>query len=296
MKLSCRLFNIVALFTLLLGFWGTVSFAEESQVCIPVSEGDSMPGRYFRPEQPISRPIPGILVAANVGGLKLDQYHWYCRKLAESNFAVLLIDATNFPQSLTPGHDTWRKIPYQIWAWTNHLTIAARLALSHEWYVDNIKSAVNYLENLPEVDRRRVGISGFSQSANAALASASGNKKLKCVVWNNGGWPWILPYEPSKLPPVLIFHGEKDGVYDVKYARQLAGELDSAHKDYECHIYPGERHMFNLYYDLNNGGSVASHNPALASSFEKLTMFLGKVLQNSSTLKSLVVKTGPHPQ
>jgi dienelactone hydrolase len=228
-----------------------------------------------------------------VGGLKLDQYHSYCRKLADRNFAVLLIDATNFPQYLTPGHDTWRKTPYQIWHWTNHLSVVARLAVSHDWYVENIRSAVDCLSSRPGVDRSRIGVSGFSQSANAALTCASGSKKLKCVVWNNGGWPWILPYEPSELPPVLIFHGEKDGVYDVKYARQLASELDAANKDYECYIYPGQRHMFNLYYDLN--GSDDSYNPALSSSFERLCLFLGRVLQNSAPVKSWVVQTGHQP-
>jgi dienelactone hydrolase len=293
-KHSWHVFRMVALVILLLGCWEFISWAGESEVRIPLSDGDSLPGRYFGPDQSVSEPIAGILVAANVGGLKLDQYQTYCRKLADRNFAVLLIDPTNFPPSLTPGHDTWRKTPYQIWAWINHLAVAARLAVSHNWYVDNIRSAVDFFTNLRSVDRSRVGVSGFSQSANAALACASGNKKLKCVVWNNGGWPWILPYEPSKLPPVLIFHGEKDGVYDVKHARQLAFELDAAHKDYECYIYPAQRHMFNLYYDLNGSGD--SWNSVLENSFEQLCGFLGKVLQNGSPLKTGVVKKGHKSQ
>ncbi|MFH0959397.1 MAG: dienelactone hydrolase family protein [Pseudomonadota bacterium] len=291
MKISWCLFRILAVLIFLTVCWETSGWANDSQVTISLPDGDSMPGRYFRPEHSVHDPIPGILVAANVGGLKLDQYQSYCKKLANQNYAVLLIDATNFPQFLTPGHDTWRKTPYQIWAWTNHLTVAARLILSHQWYVDNIKSAVDYLANLANVDRSRLGLSGFSQSANAVLAYASGNNRIKCVVWNNGGWPWVLPYEPSKLPPVLIFHGEKDGVYDVKYARQLASELDQAQRDYECHIYPGQRHMFNLYYDLDKIGSEFSQNPIIESSFEKLCVFLERFLQKDSPVKSRLVRS-----
>ncbi len=60
----------------------------------------------------------------------------------------------------------------------------------------------------------------------------------------------LMPYNPLSLPPVQIFHGEEDDVYDVKYAKQLAFELHTNGRYYELNIYPGQKHMFNVYYDL----------------------------------------------
>jgi dienelactone hydrolase len=162
----------------------------------------------------------------------------------------------------------------------NHLSVVARLAIGSDWYVRNIGCAVDFLQTRPRVDPKRIAVSAFSQSANAALAYASGSRSVAAVVWNNGGWPWILPYEASKLPPMLIFHGDADGVYNVRYARKLSDELRQARRDFECYIYPGERHMFNVYYDLEKPGD--GDNPVHASTFGRLVTFLNRVLRKQS--------------
>ena len=131
--------------------------------------------------------------------------------------------------------------------------------------------------SLPSVDPRRIALSGFSQSANASLSYASNhNGKVKCLVWNNGGSPWIMPYDPSTVPPVLILHGDKDGAYSVDHARRLSSELTNAGRDVECFIYPTQRHMFMVYYDLTR--SSEEENPALVSSFERLCAFFGRTI------------------
>ena len=253
------------------------SHAGKKAVAVPLPKGDILPGFCFLPAEQVPTPWPGVVVAANAGGNKLIQFHTYCQKLADKGFAVLLVDASGYPESLTPGPNTWRKMPYHVWAWVNHLSVAARMAVSHAWYVRNIDCAVDFLRSDPKVNPKRIAVSGFSQSANVALAYASGCHKIACVVWNCGGWPWTLNYDPSKLPPVLILHGEDDGVYNVRYARKLAAELRDARRDYECHIYPGQRHMFNLYYDLEKPGDA--DRPAIKSSFNDLVGFLERVLK-----------------
>jgi len=256
------------------------SQAEKRAVAVPLGEGDALPGLCFFPDDRIANPWPGVVVAANAGGIKLTQYHTYCQKLSDEGFAVLLVDASGYPESLTPGKDSWRKMPHHVWAWVNHLSVVALLALNHDWYVRNIGCAVDFLRSQPRVDAKRIAVSAFSQSANAALSYASGRRAIAGLVWNNGGWPWILPYEPSKLPPVLIFHGEADGVYNVGYARKLSDELREARRDFECYLYPGERHMFNIYYDLDKPGD--DHKPALKSSFDHLVAFLDRVLRKQA--------------
>jgi len=252
-------------------------YAEQKAVEIPLPGGGTLPGYYFLPSAPGGNPWPGVVVASNAGGAKLIQFQAYCMRLARKGYVVLLVDASGYPEWLTPGPKSWRKMPHHIWAWINHLSVVAALAISDRWYLSNIDSAVGYLANRPQVNPSKIALSGFSQSANAALAYASGSSKIRCVVWNNGGWPWILPYEPAKLPPVLILHGENDGVYNVRYARELADHLNKGHTECECHIYPEERHMFNVYYDLDRPGDA--EKPVLKSSFAVLTKFLERCLK-----------------
>ena len=260
---------------LAVAFWAPASHGSPLKVTIPLADGSELAGYSFTPENPVSNPMPGVVVAANVGGAKLVQYHTYCRNLANRNFSVLLIDATNFPETLTPGPETWRRMPYHIWAWATHLAVVARLTFGNEWYLQTMQAAVDHMSRDSRVDPRKIALSGFSQSANAALPFASRDSRIKGVVWNNGGWPWVMPFDPKKLPPVLIFHGEEDGVYNVKYARNLASKLEQAKCECECYIYPKQRHMFNIYFDLNKEGDCA--NPVLTSSFEHLVNFLNRV-------------------
>ena len=128
----------------------------------------------------------------------------------------------------------------------------------------------------PSWTRNESPLSGFSQPANAALTYACKDPRIKAIVWNYGGSPWITPYDPRKLPPVLIFHGTDDEVYDVKYATNLASELGEANRDYEVYIYPGQKHQFNIYYDLWK--ETPADRPVIRHSFEILVSFLYRKL------------------
>lgn len=89
-----------------------------------------------------------------------------------------------------------------------------------------------------------------------------------------------MPYEPFRLPPVQIFHGEKDDVYDVKYARELAWNLKTSMRPFEINIYPDQKHMFNIYYDLRTENRFMK--PALLDAFEKMVAFLNRTLSHGA--------------
>ncbi len=267
----------VAVFVLILSFLNTNSYAGKFKTYIPLQNGKTLPAYCFLPDHPVKTRIPGVVVGVGVGSQVFLQYHVYCQNLANRNFAVIIIDPSNYPESLSPGPIAWdRGLGYAKGAVAQGV-VAAKLFFTDEWYLQSIRAAVDYLYNWPVVDPNRIVLEGFSQPANAALTYACRDPRIKAVVWNYGGEPWITPYDPRCLPPVLIFHGEDDDVYDVKYAKQLAAKLQQYGRYFEMHIYPGQKHMFTVYFDPRI--EYPSQKPVLADSFEKLISFLYRVLQ-----------------
>ncbi|MDQ7785396.1 MAG: dienelactone hydrolase family protein [Desulfomonilaceae bacterium] len=271
-----RVAVILAVLALLL--WPLPSSAGASRVLLPLPQDKKpLPAFVFVPQQGVNHPIPGVVVAVGVGGQMIPHYHEYCQLLANRGFAVILIDPSNYPEELVPGPYSWDRGLGYIRGSINQGVVAGRLFFGLDWYLEGMKAGVDFLCNWPLVDRHRIAISGFSQPANAALTYACKDPRIKSVVWNYGGSPWVMPYDPWRLPPVQIFHGEKDEVYDVKYARRLALNLMSNMRYYELNIYPGEKHMFNVYYDARRGENRFM-KPALLDAFERLVRFLGNTL------------------
>lgn len=267
---------LVCCLTLFVGLSSSAALGYGVKTAIPLPDGGTLPAYCFYPRHGIRGPLPGVVVGVGVGSQEILQYQDHCQNLADRNFAVVLIDPSNYPEGLVPGPLSWdRGLGYVIGS-VNQGVVAAKLAVTHEWYLRSIRAAVDYLWCSPVVDRTRIVISGYSQPANAALTYASRDPRIKAIVWNYGGSPWILPYNVFRLPPICIFHGEDDTVYSVKYARQLAFELQTNAKYYEANIYPGQKHMFNVYYDLHKENRFM--RPVILESFERLISFLNRIL------------------
>ena len=54
-----------------------VSHAEKKAVGVRLPDGDVLPAFCFFPGEHVANPFPGVVVAANVGGKRLTQYHAY---------------------------------------------------------------------------------------------------------------------------------------------------------------------------------------------------------------------------
>lgn len=270
-----RLF-VAALFLVVLFLFPAQSRGHSFRAEIPLPDGKMLPAYCYLPQHGVKSRLPAVVVAAGAGGTKVLQFHEYCRFLADRNFVTVFIDPSNFPETLTPGPFDWDRGPGNLFAMFNQLVVGARLVFDQKWYTDSFKAVVDYLCMSPFADPQRIAISGFSQPANAVLPYACMDPRIKAVIWNYGGWPWIFPYQAAQLPPVQIFHGEDDDIYDVKYARELAWELRSNMKYFEVNIYPGQPHMFNIYYDPHKENRYMK--PALLDAFERLVAFLNRVL------------------
>jgi dienelactone hydrolase len=251
-------------------------FAYTFKTYIPVREGKPLPAYCFLPQQGANSPLPAVIVGVGVGSTKIAQYHDHCQNLANRGFVVVLIDPSNYPESLAPGPYDWDRGPGYFVGSINQGVVAARLVFTDKWYLDSIRATVDYLVHWQLVDPSRIALSGHSQPANAALTYACRDPRIKAVIWNYGGSPWVMPYDPLRLPPVQIFHGEDDDVYSVKYARKLAFELKTNMRPYEVNIYPHQKHMFNVMYDLRAENRYMK--PALLDAFERLVCFLHSAL------------------
>jgi dienelactone hydrolase len=243
---------------------------------VPLPDGGRLPAYFFLPDHGARNPLPAVIVGVGVGSTKILQYHDHCQNLANRDFVVVLIDPSNFPEELAPGPYDWDRGGGWVIGSLNQGVVAARLAFTSEWYLKSIKAVVDYLVCWPLVDPHRIALSGHSQPANAALTYASKDPRIKAVIWNYGGSPWVMPYDPMRLPPVQIFHGEDDDVYDVKYAKKLAWELKTHMRPYELNIYPHQKHMFNVFYDLRTENRYMK--PVILESFERLVGFLCRTL------------------
>ena len=278
MRVALNIVGRVALFLTAFVLLVTQGFAYTYRAEIPLPGGGYLPGYCFLPRCGIKAPIPGVIVGVGVGSTKILQYHAYCQDLADQNFFVVLIDPSNYPESLAPGPFSWEKGPGRVVGDINQAIVAGKLAVTSKWYLNSVRGTVDYLCRCPMVDGTRLALTGHSQPANAALTYACQDRRIKAIVWNYGGSPWVMPYEPLRLPPVLIFHGDADEVYDIKYARQLILELHSHARDYEAYIYPHQKHMFNVLFNLQTENRYMK--PVIVDAFARLLAFLHRVLQN----------------
>jgi dienelactone hydrolase len=280
-RISVRLSGLMGLVVCL---WTAILSVEASaavsKIRIPLGEGNTVPAYCFVPNCPVKQPLPAVIVGVGVVSQEIYQYHVHCEHLANRGFLVLLLDPSNYPENMGAGPVDWDKGIGFVRGAINQAVVAGKLLVDHGWYLRSIRATVDYLCQWPLVDCTRIAFSGYSQPANAALTYACQDPRIKAVVWNYGGFPWIMPYDPLRLPPVCIFHGTEDEVYDVKYAKKLAAELYASAKPVEAYIYPGQKHMFNVYFDPRK--ETRYMKPALLDSFERLVAFLFRTLQIAS--------------
>ncbi len=269
----------LALLTALVCLCGLVAEAPAavSKIRIPLPGGDTLPAYCFLPNRPVKHRLPVVIVGVGVISQEIFQYQVHCEHLADRGFLVLLIDPSNYPEHLGPGPIDWDRGTGYVQGAINQVVVAGRLAVDIEWYLRSIRAVVDQVSMWPIADPTRIAFSGHSQPANAALTYACKDPRIKAVVWNYGGYPWVMPYQTLMLPPVAIFHGTEDEVYDVKYARELAVELYTHAKHVESYIYPNQKHMFNVYFDPRIENRAMK--PALLDSFERLVSFLCRTLQ-----------------
>jgi dienelactone hydrolase len=124
-------------------------------------------------------------------------------------------------------------------------------------WLETLNDAVTFAGDQAGVDRRRIGLLGFSLGAYLALALATQDSRIAAVAEIVGGLAQHFVADAANLPPVLILHGALDNIVPVERAHELERVLKQHRIPYQIKIYPGQGHVFQGLAQLDAMRRVA---------------------------------------
>jgi len=172
---------------------------ERSDIEFEVEGGDRLRGWLFKPKAG-TLSCPAISMAHGYAGVKEHGLERFARAFAEAGFVALLHDHRNFGASdgaVRHDIDPWRQIA--------------------DW-----RRAICFLESLPEVDPRRIGVWGTSYGGGHVLVLGATDRRIRAVV---AQVPTISGYQQGlrRVPPDAIAALER--LFDEDERAQFRGEL-----------------------------------------------------------------------
>ena len=213
-------------------------------------------GYLSRPKTP--GPHPAVLVVHENRGL-LPHFPDITRRLAMVGYVALAVDMLSREggTAALTGQDELR----------NALRAAPR-----ERFAADGNSGVRYLQNLPYVQRERVGAIGFCFGGGIVWQMAVSNPELAAAVPFYGSSP-PLDEVPNLRAPVLGIYAEDDNRINQRVP-ELEAALKVNGKEYQFVTFPGTRHAF-----FNDTGS-RYHPRAAEEAWEDALSWLNDHLKN----------------
>jgi pimeloyl-ACP methyl ester carboxylesterase len=143
----------------------TISRANDEPVTIP-AEGFSLAGTISKPLEPVSGPLPAIVLVAGSGPSDRDEtvfgipiFGQLAASLADAGYLVLRYDKRGVGQS--GGRPE-----------------SATLAD----YAADLRAAVKFLSDRKDVDDKRIAVAGHSEGGSVAMLAAAKEKRIKALV------------------------------------------------------------------------------------------------------------------
>ena len=187
------------------------------------SGNHTLPAFYTRPEG--SGPFPAVVVIHEIFGLN-DSIRSVAERFAGAGYAALAVD---------------------LYGKGNRAFCMARLiggmllhSLDHVG-IDDLKAALSFLAEQPEVDAERLGAIGFCMGGGLAIAWACTDERLGAVAPFYGMNP--RPLEAVKRScPVVGSYPEKDPT--KAQGEKLAAKLETYNVPHDIKVYGGAKHSF----------------------------------------------------
>lgn len=176
---------------------------------------------------------PAVIVLHGSGGMWNPMYTQYAEQFSRLGYAVYV------PHYFERTGTRWADDP----AIERHFV---------DW-MQTVQGAIDLVTQQPEVDGSRLALLGFSLGAFLALAIAAKDPRIKAVVDFFGGIPEQIRDRCTRMPPVLILHGDADERVPLRWATELEQLLQRCGTDYDIKIYRGEGHRFGGMAMLDAG-------------------------------------------
>ncbi len=107
--------------------------------------------------------------------------------------------------------------------------------------IENLKDALTFLAEQPDVDAERLGAIGFCMGGGFAIAWSCSDNRLKAIAPYYASNP--RPLEAvARACPVVGSYPDKD--FTASTGQKLDGELDRYNIPHDIKIYPNTRHSF----------------------------------------------------
>ena len=205
---------------------------------------DSVLG-YYLYKPPGKGPYPAVIVLHHKGGLK-DETTDFAFSLSQKNFVTIAID------------------------WYS----------GGGWLSQKVGAAYDFLQKLPEVDPKRIGMLGFSRGAleGTRVAIDFQNeypiRPIQAFVSYYIGRGVDGP--SSDLPPILFLHGDKDIETNWKAVLEMCDELKRMDQVCEAKIYE------NTYHAFTHGSRYGGYDGQVSTdAFKRTVDFLNNYLRNA---------------
>lgn len=116
-----------------------------------------------------------------------------------------------------------------------------------EW-MKTIKSAIDFAQEQPNVNRERIAVIGYSLGSFLILGYAPTDKRINCVVAFYGGLSSCYKEIANEhMPPTLLLHGTKDRIVPARRSLEAFKTLREYGKPVSVVIYPNVGHGFTLH-------------------------------------------------
>jgi carboxymethylenebutenolidase len=183
-------------------------------------------------------PFPAVVVIHEIFGLN-DNIKDIARRFAGEGYGALAVD---------------------LFAGSNRVVCMFRLmsglllnSLDHRG-IQDLKAALTYLEEQPQIDSTRVGAVGYCLGGSLAIAWACTDDRLKAIAPYYGANP--RPLEAvARLCPVVGSYPDND--FTTSHGQKLDVELDTREIPHDIKIYPGAKHSFFNDQGRNYNASAA---------------------------------------